>query len=214
MSMSNSSRERNVVVVNQAVNYLTIGICNAFSKRFNSVALITGSIHQQGEPLSEDVDVRHINKWHERPAWKKLASYLLACWNIYWLLLLRYRKHEVLFVSVPPMAYLLSIFLPNRCSVLVWDVYPDIFKITGMKESHPVYKIWSWLNRIAFKKMHRLFTIGNKMAGLLEQYVDRDKILITPIWSIFQKNGRIPRDENPFIRKSQPGWPVYCAVFG
>ena len=42
-------KDRKIVVVNQAVNYLTIGICNEFSKKFDNVSLITGSIHSQGE---------------------------------------------------------------------------------------------------------------------------------------------------------------------
>lgn len=195
--------ERKIVVVNQAVNYLTIGICNAFAERFQQVDLITGSIHEQGEPLQKSVVVHNINSWVERPVMKKLFSYLWACWKIYWLLLFKYRKHEVFFVSLPPMAYLLSIFLPHRCSMLIWDVYPDVFKITGMKESHPVYRIWAWLNRKAFGKAYRLFTIGNRMADLLSVYVSRKKIIVNPIWSIFQSNGKVEKSDNPFIRKHQ-----------
>ena len=188
-------------MVNQAVNYLTIGICNAYAQKFETVAIITGSIHEQGEKLKESITVSEINKWVERPAWKKLISYLWACVQIYGLLLTRYRKFEVLFVSLPPMAYLMSIILPNKCSMLIWDVYPDVFKIMGMKESHPIYRFWAYLNKIAFKKSHRLFTIGNRMADLLSKYIGKDKILITPIWSIFQSNGRVEKENNPFIEK-------------
>jgi len=191
---------KKIIIVNQASNYLTVGLCNAFKNRFKEVVLITGSIHIQGEELNDSVKVKNINRWVERPAHKKLVSYLVACWRIYWLLLFRYRKQEVLFVSLPPMAYLMSIGLPQRCSMLIWDVYPDIFKITGMKESHPVYRLWGFMNRIVFRRAYRLFTIGNRMAGLLEKYVSSDKIIVTPIWSIFQSNGRVKKSENPFIK--------------
>jgi glycosyltransferase involved in cell wall biosynthesis len=50
-----------------------------------------------------------------------------------------------------------------------------------------------------------MFTIGNKMADLLAEYVDRDKILITPIWSIFQSNGKVEKWENPFVREHELG---------
>lgn len=192
---------RNIVVVNQAVNYLTIGFCNAFNQKFDSVALITGSIHVQGEELDSDIEITGINHWVERPAWKKTASYLWACFRIWWLLLTRYRKHEVFFVSIPPMGYLLNIILPNRFSMLIWDVFPDAFKITGMSENHPVYSVWARLNRASFKKAHRLFTIGDRMADLLEQYVEREKIIFQPIWSIFQENGRIEKEKNPFVKE-------------
>lgn len=201
MKMANTVKikDRKIVVVNQASNYLTVGLCNAFAEKFKTVDLVTGSIHVQGEELSESVEVTSINKWIEKPARKKFISYIQACVKIYWLLLFKYRKYEVIFVSLPPMAYLLTILLPQKCSMLIWDVYPDVFKITGMKESHPLYRLWASLNKMVFKKAYRLFTIGNRMSGLLEKYVSRDKILITPIWSIFQSNGKIKKKENPFV---------------
>lgn len=190
---------RNIVVVNQAANYLTIGFTNSFAGKVTSVALITGSIHAQGEELDERVLVSWINKWVERPARKKLISYAVGCVKIYWLLLTRFHRYEVFFVSLPPMAYLLSLLLPNRCSMVVWDVYPDVFKITGMSERHPVYRIWAALNRMAFKRSFRLFTIGERMADLLSAYVSRDQILVLPIWSMFQRNEKVEKKQNLFV---------------
>jgi hypothetical protein len=197
--MMDKIKDRKIVVVNQASNYLTVGFCNAFAEKFESVALVTGSIHIQGEELNPDVEVKYINKWVERPARDKFLSYITACFRIYWLLVTRYRKHEVFFVSIPPMGYLLNLLVSNRFSMVVWDVYPDVFKITGMKETHFVYRIWAFLNRKSFRKAFRLFTIGDKMAELLEAYVIKSKIIIQPIWSIFQANERVPKDRNPFV---------------
>lgn len=199
--MQNKSQERKIVIVNQAVNYLTIGMANAFYAKSQKVVLITGSIHAQGEDLHPGIKVHWINRWFERPAGKKLFAYIKALFWIYFLLLFRYRKYEVFFVSLPPMAYLLNLILPHKFSMLIWDVYPDIFKITGMKESHPVYRLWAKLNKYSFKKAYKLFTIGEKMADLLEQYVPREKIIIQPIWSIFQENIRTNPKNNPFIKK-------------
>ena len=194
-------KDRKIVVVNQASNYLTVGFCNAFAEKFENVVLITGSIHIQREELNPSVEVTYINKWVERPARKKFLSYIIACLKIYWLLITKYRKYEVFFVSIPPMGYLLNLIVSNRFSMVVWDVYPDVFKITGMKKTHILYRIWASLNRKSFKKSFRLFTIGDKMAELLEVYVDKSKIIIQPIWSIFQANERVSKDENPFIKE-------------
>lgn len=191
--------DRKIVVVNQASNYLTIGFCNAFAAQFENVSLVTGSVHAQGEELDATIAITYINKWVERPASKKMFSYLKACVKIYWLLLTKYRRHEVFFVSIPPMGYLLNLLLPHRFSMVIWDVYPDIFKITGMKETHPLYRIWAALNRKSFKKAYKLFTISEKMADLVEAYTDRKKIIVQPIWSIFQQNERVSKNENPFI---------------
>jgi hypothetical protein len=193
-------KDRKIIIINQASNYLTIGFCNAFAARFQSVSLITGSIHVQGEELSNGITIHSINKWVERPASKKMLSYSLACVKIYWLLITKYRKHEVFFVSIPPMGYLLNLLVENRFSVLIWDVFPDAFKITGMKEKHMLYRVWSYLNKKSFKKSFKIFTIGNKMAELLEVYVDKKKIVVQPIWSIFQTNERILKQKNPFIK--------------
>lgn len=193
--------KKRIVIVNQAVNYLTISICNAFAERFDEVALITGSIHAQGEELNAKIKVTTINRWYERPARKKLFSYIAGTFSILLLLLTRFRKYEVFFVSIPPMAYLLKVILPHRFSMLIWDVYPDIFKITGMREQHIIYRSWAALNKIVFRRAYRLFTIGERMAGLLSKYVDKEKILITPLWSIFQGNEKAPKDKNPFVRE-------------
>ena len=192
---------RKLVILNQASNYLTIGFANAFIKEFDEVVLMTGSVHVQGEDLDSQIKIHSINRWYESPASKKIKSYLLAMIKMWWLLMTKYRKHEVYFVSVPPMGYLLNIFLPHRFSMVIWDVYPDIFKITGMQESHPVYRIWTWLNRKSFKKAYRLFTISEKMAELLHKYVDPNKVIVQPIWSIFQENKKVSKADNPFIKE-------------
>lgn len=192
--------DRKIVIVNQAVNYLTIGFANAFQEKFAEVSLITGSIHTQGEALKRSIKVEKINKWKERPAKKKVISYLKALVLMWWLLITKYRKHEVFFVSVPPMGYLLNLLLPHRFSMVVWDVYPDIFKITGMKETHPIYRFWSFLNKKSFTKAYRLYTISDKMAELIEVYTPR-KIIVQPIWSIFQENKRVSKHENIFVKE-------------
>jgi glycosyltransferase involved in cell wall biosynthesis len=193
--------QRKLVILNQAANYLTVGFANAFSKEFKEVVLVSGSIHMQGEELSEDVKWQRINLWRESPAKKKFLSYLIALLRMWWLLMVKYRNHEVLFISVPPMGYLLNLILPHKFSMIIWDIYPDVFKITGMKENHIVYRIWSKLNKKSFKKAYRLFTIGDIMSELLEKYVNKDKIIVQPIWSIFGKSERIDRNKNIFIQK-------------
>jgi hypothetical protein len=82
--------------------------------------------------------------------------------------------------------------------MLIWDVYPDVLKITGMNEKNLVYKMWARLNYLSFKKAYKLFTIGNKMGDLLQKYVRKDKIIITPIWSIFGDNENRGKSEQSF----------------
>lgn len=192
---------KKIVIVNQAVNYLTIGYANAFFDKFKDVTLITGSIHVQGEELNENIKLIKIKKWQERPPLKKLTSYIIGTIQIYFLLLIKFRNHEVFFISIPPWGYLLNLFIPNRFSMMIWDVYPDIFKIKGMKDEHLLYKFWSFLNKKSFKKAYKIFTIGEKTAELITQYVNRSKITITWIWSIFELSDKISKEENIFIKE-------------
>ena len=127
-----NSQQRKLVILNQAANYLTVGLANAFSEEFNEVVLVSGSIHVQGEELNKDVKWQKINLWQESPTKKKILSYIVALIRMWWLLMTKYRNHEVLFVSVPPMGYLLNLILPHKFSMIIWDIYPDVFKITGM----------------------------------------------------------------------------------
>ena len=190
-----------IVLINQAANYLTIGLANAFAGKYDEVALITGSVHIQGEELREEIKVVKIKRWRERHGFGKFLIYLTGLVQIYFYLLTRFRKHEVFFVSLPPMAYLLNLLLRRKFSMLIWDVYPDAFKVAGMKESHFLYRIWARLNKKSFAKAYRLFTIGERIAGTLGQYVNTDKIIITPIWSIFKPGEKKPKENNPFIRQ-------------
>tara|TARA_B110000046_G_scaffold185828_1_gene229651 strand:- start:2223 stop:3365 length:1143 start_codon:yes stop_codon:yes gene_type:complete len=191
-------KDRKIVIINQAANYLTIGFANAFYEEFEHVTLMTGSVHVQGEELNNGIELKKINKWEESPVSKKIISFLKALFLMWWLLITQYRKHEVFFVSVPPMGYLLNLILPHKFSMVIWDVYPDVFKIAGMKEAHPIYRFWAFLNKKSFKKAFKIFTISTKMAELLKVYTNQE-ILIQPIWSIFQENKKIEKNKNIFI---------------
>jgi glycosyltransferase involved in cell wall biosynthesis len=199
--LAKKNPQQKLVILNQAANYLTVGFANAFLNRFDEVVLVAGSIHIQGEELNSNIKWEKINQWHESPAKKKFLSYLIALIRMWWLLMTKYRKHEVFFVSVPPMGYLLNLLLPHKFSMVIWDIYPDVFKITGMKESHFIYRAWSRLNKKSFNKAYKLFTIGDVMATLLEKYVSRDKINVQPIWAIFRDSEKIPKARNKFIDK-------------
>ncbi len=187
------------MIINQMPNYLTFGLANAFNTRFDSVALVAGGFDGNPEMLGKSIEVRMINRLYDRPSWKKAGSYVLALIRMWWLLMTRYRRYEVLFVSVPPMGYLLNLVLPHRFSMVIWDLYPDAFKVTGMTQKHLVYRMWSWVNRKSFRKAFRIFTIGESLADAISNYVHRSKLIVHPIWAMFQDSPRIPRDQNRFV---------------
>jgi glycosyltransferase involved in cell wall biosynthesis len=194
-------KDRKVVIINQAANYLTIGFANAFYERFENVTLITGSVHVQGEELDKNIKVVKINKWQEYPLRKKMISYFIAMFRMWWILICKYRSHEVVFISVPPMGYLLNLILPQKFSMIIWDVYPDVLKISGVQESNIIYRLWIELNKLSFKNAYKFFTISEVMADIISKYVNNSKIIVQPIWSIFQSSNKIAKDDNFFIKE-------------
>ena len=51
-------KDRKIVIINQAANYLTIGFANAFYEEFENVTLMTGSVHVQGEELNNGIELK------------------------------------------------------------------------------------------------------------------------------------------------------------
>jgi glycosyltransferase involved in cell wall biosynthesis len=188
-----------LVIVNQEVNYLTTDLANDFADCLHEVILITGKIHQDGQPLDSRVRVINLNPINSGPAFTKAISFGVALLQIWWTIFTRFRRDQVLFVSTPPMGYLLNIVLPNQLSMIIWDLYPDCLKVKGITEGHWIYAAWSRLNRISFAKAKRIYTIGETLAEGIRQYTTRTDIFIQPLWTRFKREDKVPRQENPFI---------------
>jgi glycosyltransferase involved in cell wall biosynthesis len=195
-------KKKSIVFINQATGYLTIDIINAFatSDKIEEVALIAGSIRVQDVNLHEKVKWSKIALYNRGNPAKKFLSWFYGTLQIFFLLLTRYRKYEIFYITIPPFAYLLSLVLRNKFSVLVFDVYPDVLKIYNISEGNWIYKFWIKANKNLFKRAHRVYTIGNGMANLLAKYVNREKLTIIHNWSGLTKVKEILRDENHFIK--------------
>jgi glycosyltransferase involved in cell wall biosynthesis len=194
-------KSRKIVFINQATGYLTIDIINAFAAHYDKAALIAGSIRVQDIELDKKVRWSKIVKYDRGNPGHKSFSWLLGTFQILFLLLFKFRKYEIFYFTVPPSAYLLSLFLPNKFSVLVFDVYPDVLSIYNLKESGFVYRTWSYLNRKLFKKAHKVYTIGQGMANLLASYMPADDLTIIPLWTGLTKIKTIKKDENKWLRQ-------------
>jgi glycosyltransferase involved in cell wall biosynthesis len=190
---------RKIVFVNQATGYLTIDIINSFARNFDKVAVISGIIRVQDIELDQKVEWSRIIKYDRRNPRKRLLSWSIGTFQILSLLLSKFRKYEVFYITIPPTAYLLSLLLPNKFSVLVFDVYPDVLKIHNHYDSGLIYRIWVHFNRKLFKKAHKVFTLGKGMSNLLAAYMPEDKINIVPLWTGLTKVKYIPKSENKWL---------------
>jgi len=193
--------DKKIVFINQGFNYLTIDILNEFAKNYNDISVITGSIRVQDIPLSSKVKIEKILRYNKRSLFSKILTWLAATIQIYFLLIFKYRNHELFFISIPPFAYLLMSVLKNKYSLLIWDVYPDTLKSYNVSENNLLYRFWQRLNKKILPDAHRLYTIGNRMADLISKYVDRGKIIVVPLWTGLTKIKPIPKKENKFAKE-------------
>ena len=196
-------KTRKVVIVNQATKYLTIAIANEFQKKCDKVALITGSIEEQGEKLDPSIVVSFTSNFSRKVGKiKMLLLWLFLLFQVFYKLLFKFKDFEVVFIPNPPIASWVMLLLPHRFSIINWDVYPDGLKIMGIKESNLIFKVWVWINRKLFSKSYQIITRGNNIASLLSKYVDSNKISIALIWSNFGKFTAIPKSENLFLHEN------------
>lgn len=192
---------RSIVFINQATGYLTIDIINEFASAndFDAVAVIYGDIRVQDIELYSEVIRSKVVEKSRSSNLKRLNRWIIASVQIYWMLITKYRKFEIFYFSVPPFAYLLSLVIRRRFSILMWDVYPDALIMAGITDRNPVYRLWSKANLKLFKRAYRVFTIGEVLRDQMSKYVLPEKIKVVPLWSGLADCKPIPKEANPFI---------------
>ncbi|HOZ76802.1 MAG TPA: glycosyltransferase family 4 protein [Ferruginibacter sp.] len=190
---------RKIVFVNQATGYLTIDIINSFAKHYDEVHLICGSIRVQDVEIDKKVAFTRIIKTSRRSHITRFLGWFAGSVQVFFILLFRFRKYEIFYVSLPPFAYLSSLLLPNKFSLLMFDVYPDVLKMLNIKETNVIYRLWARWNRKLFAKAHRVYTIGDSLAALMSQYGPVEKIHVVPLWTGLINVHPVPKHENPFI---------------
>lgn len=193
-------RNKNIVLVNQSTGFLMIDIVNAFTKKFGEVILITGNVEKMERDIDTSVKVDKIIKYNKKNAFKRFYTWIWGTAQIFFKLTIKYRKFDVLFVTNPPTAYLMTIVIKNPYSLLIYDTYPDALKNIGISQTNLISRVWGNLNRIIFPKAQSIFTLSKGMAQNLSQYVSIDKIKVIPNWSGSDEIRPIPKEKNRFIQ--------------
>jgi hypothetical protein len=198
-----SPARKKIVFVNQSTGYLSIDIINAFAKDFDEVHLLYGELRVQDTLLDPKVRLTRVIKKSRRSHLTRFLAWSGASIQIFFLLLFRFRSYDIFYFTLPPFAYLSSLILPNRFSILIFDVYPDVLKVLGITPRNPIFAFWSWANRRLFQRAHRVYTIGNGLAKLMSAYTTSDKIHVIPLWSGLADAGPVPKAANPFLQQFQ-----------
>lgn len=192
---------KKIVIVNQSVGYLTIDTVNAYTTKYDEVILVAGKINIVERKLERSVKIERIITYDRSSVLKRIITWIIGFIQLFSLLAFKYRKHEVMYVTNPPISYLASLVLKNPFSIIVYDTYPDALRNIGIKQGNWLYNLWSKWNRKLFKKAKCIYTLSEGMADQLSTYVDRECIEVIPLWPASESFTPIEKEYNPFIKE-------------
>lgn len=191
---------KKIVLINQDSGYLMIDVANAFAEQYDDVTLFTGKVLRMERDLDSKIRIEKIIAYSRKSTLRRFFSWNWATLQIFFKLITRYRKAEILFVTNPPIAYMLTKVVNNPFSILVYDTYPDALKNIGVSEKSLIYRKWSSLNKSIFPKAKNIFTLSDGMARNLSLYIPEDRIKVIPNWSGSDRIRPIPRVDNVFLQ--------------
>ena len=177
-----------------------IDIVNAFVSQYKETALIAGSIKQNERQLNPSTKVDKIIAYNRTSIFKRLLTWIWGTIQIYFKLLFKYRGWYVVYVTNPPLCYLLSLCLKNPFSIIVYDIYPDALTNIGIKETNILYRKWIKWNNKLFAKADVIYTLSSGMKKQLSSYTNDSKIISIPNWSASNNLKPIEKESNIFIK--------------
>lgn len=194
---------KKIVLINQTTGYLTVDIVNAFLQRYNTVALVAGSVSGiVDREISEKVVFSKIIKYSRKNIFLRILTWVLATIQIFLLILFKYRNYYIIYFTNPPTSCFLSLFLKNKYSVVVYDIFPDGLKNIGIVETSLIFKIWALFNKHFYNKAETVFTLSKGMAKVLSRYCAEYKVKVISNWSSFSTLHSVIRDDNEFLYKN------------
>ena len=188
---------QNIVFVCQSSGYLVVDIINQFTDDYKNVSFISGKIESSSRSLNSKVKLTKIIAYNKKNIFTRLYTWIYSTLQISYNLIFNFKDYEIVYVTNPPTSYFVSFFLKNPFSVIVFDIYPDALLNINISTNNLIYKCWATVNKKVFKKAKFIFTIGLAMADRLEQYAEKEKIILINNWSAFNK--KLNKNDSSFI---------------
>jgi len=179
-----------------------IDLANAFNAAGYKTTLVAGRLVKRDKSLAENIKFNKIIQYNRISTLRRLMTWSWGTMQILFLVWFKFRKKKLFIVSNPPFSPLLPLFIKNRFSLLIYDVYPDaltefgIFSINSM-----VVKFWQKANKLIFPKAERIITLTPGMKSVLEQYAGGKPVEVIPIWTDNQFLHPVKKEKNRFISK-------------
>jgi glycosyltransferase involved in cell wall biosynthesis len=194
---------KELLIINQDSGYLMIDLANAFTEKGFSVTLLTGRLVIRNNKLKDTVKVQKIIKYNRKSNSSRLYTWSVAFIQILLLLIFKYRKSTLLIVTNPPFGLFIPLFVKNRFSLFIFDVFPDAISELGiLKPESMIIRRWERINHRVYRNADNILTITEGMKDLVQKYALKRKIEVIPLWSDNGFFKHVKTDNNPFIQKN------------
>ncbi len=193
--------KKSIVLINQDSGYLMIDIVNHICENYDETTLITGKIIERGTKLNEKVKVKRISEYKRKSLFTKFYSWFVGFFQSLFFVAFKNRNTELFIVSNPPFAVFIPLLFKRKFKLLIFDIYPDVLtnSIPWLKYT-PIGFVWSYFNKITFKRADKIYTIGQGLKDTLAVYVKTEKIEVIPLWTNNDFIYAVPRETNIFLK--------------
>lgn len=198
---------KKIIIENISSGYLTIDVANAFAESglYDEVILFTGELHIRPTSPAEGVRVKKTVKYKSNTVLQRLLTCSLAFVHLFFYLLFKSRKYELLMVSTIPFITFMPGLTRRKCSMLIYDVAPDSMVASGiLKKESWLNRVWEKRNRKVYAKCEKVFVISNSMKQLVSKYVAEEKMEVIYNWSHNEFLSAVAHGkENPFAKEHE-----------
>lgn len=164
-------QKKKLVIVNQDVGYLFIDLANRALEQYDDVVLVSGSVIELGTSLDPRVKVVRVTRYRRSSMLARLVTWVIGVLQILVLLSTRFRRHDVILSSNPPLNSLLSLLVGNKMGLFVLDLYPEALHKTGMvSERSIIVRLWGRLNASAYRRFRVIWALTPSMKTAIEEY--------------------------------------------
>jgi hypothetical protein len=173
-----------MIFVNQSLGYLSSDTIFHFINNNEEVLVIAGS--DIDFPLvSDKLKIIKCCKYNTKNSFTRILS-----WTCFFIQTIFYIKknskqhNNIFFVSNPPLLFFIPLFFKKHdYFLLIYDLYPDVFKIKLNSSTYKLFSFWENINKKVFDRATLIFTIGQNMRLAVSKYVNYNKIFVIYNWA-------------------------------
>jgi hypothetical protein len=190
---------KNIVVVNQAPSYLTVDVLNEFVNHFEEIILVCGKEWRRDENLHSKVQIYRSFSYDRSTINSRILTWFLFTIHLSFLNVLKFKNHKILFYTNPPISYFSLLFTKRNYAIVVFDLYPDILRVLGIRDNSMIFILWKKLNCFFFSRSKKIITLSNGMKYAVSAYVESSHIEVVSVWPSIKNILVVPKDDNHFV---------------